>query len=346
MRRYLQAWFPILTSWNGRVVYIDGFSGPGVYEGGQDGSPIIALKAAVEHSARIAGEIQFVFIEADKDRFEVLKQRVGEVERPANFKIAFELGKFDETMTSLLDDLERERANLAPTFAFVDPFGFSHTPISLIERIMGYPRCEVLITFMYEEINRFLAHPEQPENYDQLFGTDEWRRALEIEVPKGRKVFLRDLYQRQLRGRCRIEHVRSFEMLNEGKRTDYFLFFGTNSTAGLKKMKEAMWKVDETAGLQFSDATDPNQEVLFAREPQFADLKRRLVERFRGRQVAISEVENFVVCETPYRETHFKRQILKPMEEAEPSELEVVTSPGERRRRRGTYPDGTVVRFV
>jgi three-Cys-motif partner protein len=46
---------------------------------------------------------------------------------------------------------------LAPTFAFLDPFGFSHMPIHLIERIVRNSRCEGLITFMYEEINRFLC---------------------------------------------------------------------------------------------------------------------------------------------------------------------------------------------
>jgi len=29
LRRYLNAWFPILNSWNNRIIYIDGFSGPG-----------------------------------------------------------------------------------------------------------------------------------------------------------------------------------------------------------------------------------------------------------------------------------------------------------------------------
>ena len=43
---YLSAWFPILSSTNPpRVFYIDGFAGPGRYSSGEDGSPIVALKA-------------------------------------------------------------------------------------------------------------------------------------------------------------------------------------------------------------------------------------------------------------------------------------------------------------
>ena len=44
LRRYLGAWFPILTSggWNRRVIFLDGFAGPGRYSACEPGSPIIA----------------------------------------------------------------------------------------------------------------------------------------------------------------------------------------------------------------------------------------------------------------------------------------------------------------
>jgi hypothetical protein len=44
LKRYLNAWLPILGSWAGRVVFIDGFAGPGRYSGGEPGSPVIALQ--------------------------------------------------------------------------------------------------------------------------------------------------------------------------------------------------------------------------------------------------------------------------------------------------------------
>lgn len=45
LRGYLDAWLPIMSANNGRLVYIDGFAGPGVYADGEPGSPIIALKS-------------------------------------------------------------------------------------------------------------------------------------------------------------------------------------------------------------------------------------------------------------------------------------------------------------
>ena len=36
---YLRAWFPILATTQRRLVYVDGFAGPGEYDEEEDGSP-------------------------------------------------------------------------------------------------------------------------------------------------------------------------------------------------------------------------------------------------------------------------------------------------------------------
>lgn len=51
---YLEAWFPILGMGdrNGRILFIDGFAGPGEYGGGEEGSPVVAMRVLAKHSAR------------------------------------------------------------------------------------------------------------------------------------------------------------------------------------------------------------------------------------------------------------------------------------------------------
>jgi three-Cys-motif partner protein len=344
LRRYLQAWIPILSSAHGRLVYIDGFAGPGAYCKGEDGSPVIALKAALEHASRIRGEIVFLFIELNHQRRVNLERVVGAMSLPPNFRVTIHEGKCNETIGSLLDGLDRSSGRLAPTFAFLDPFGFSHTPFSLVKRIMGHPRCEVLITFMYEEINRFLTQEQMPQHFDSLFGCPAWAQARGLPSPGERKSFLRDLYRQQLEREAGVTYVRSFEMLNRDNRTDYFLFFGTKSVDGLKKMKEAMWKADEGGTFQFSDATDPTQSVLFDARPDAADLRARLLADFRDKTVSIEALEEFVLARTPYRETHLRKPVLIPMEKADPPGIAVVDAP--RGRKRGQYPPGTVMKFL
>ena len=46
---YLDGWFPILGSQTRKLLFVDGFAGPGKYEGGEPGSPLIALDSVRKH---------------------------------------------------------------------------------------------------------------------------------------------------------------------------------------------------------------------------------------------------------------------------------------------------------
>jgi three-Cys-motif partner protein len=341
LRRYLQGWYPVITKGQKRVLYIDGFSGPGIYKNGEEGSPIIALKEAIGHKGFLKAEIVFLFIESNLKRYEELIRQIKVLTIPNNFKVHCVNAKCNDQLTEMLDLLEEQKARLAPTFAFLDPFGFSHTPFSLIQRLMQQSRCEVFITFMYEEINRFLKHTDHPKTFDMLFGCSDWKDGFSLQGAEKRNQFLRKLYIRQLKDSANIKYVQSFEMFNKGNKTDYFLFFGTNHVEGLRKMKDAMWKADESEGIGFSDATDTSQVFLFENTPNFEDLRSRILKKYRGKTVGIEELEEFVLSKTPYRETHIRKNVLVPMEKTE--EI-IAKSPV--KRRRGTFPSGTVIEFL
>jgi len=325
-------------------VYIDGFAGPGIYSGGEEGSPIIAVKEAIQHPAKIKAQMVFLFIEANPERHAVLEKQVESITLPPNITVRCLQGRFDEKLTEVLNYLTEQKKYLAPTFAFIDPFGFSHTPFSVVKRLMQNKSCEVLITFMYEEINRFLNHPDQPENYDALFGCAQWRDAIPMQGSQNRKQFLHDLYRDQLHKDAGIDYVRSFEMINRGNRTDYFLFFGTKNIEGLKKMKAAMWKMDEAGNFAFSDTTNMNQQLLFENNPDYGALKTQLVTKFKGKVVPVELIEKYVLTETPFRETHYKIPVLKPMELASPPQLEIIARPGQNRK--GTFPPDTTIKIL
>ena len=208
---------------------------------------------------------------------------------------------------------------------------------------MGNPHCEVLITFMYEEINRFLKNESLWESLKALFGNDNWKPVTIMTDPRLRETTVHGIYKEQLRSAAKIQHVLSFKMRNRANTTDYFLFFGTNNLLGLKKMKEAMWKVDESGSYLFSDNTNnPDQPVLFQREPDYEHLKRLLIGRFGKQTTSVQDLAAFVLTETPFRETHFKRQILVPMEEAGEIRADCPT----RRRKKGSFPDDCLIEFL
>lgn len=100
-----------------------------------------------------------------------------------------------------------------------------------------------------------------------------------------------------------------------------------------------MWKIDPTGSYEFSDATNRDQLTLFASKPDFGQLRRLIMARFAGSTVSVGEVERFVVVETAFRETHYKKQILAPMENE--GLLHVVSE----RKKRLSYPAGTMLCF-
>lgn len=336
LRRYLQAWAPILSQGKfPHLAFVDGFAGPGRYSKGEDGSPIIALKAVVERPRQIAAKVDFHFIELDKGRSQHLTSEISALHLPSNVTTRVHSERsFQDAFPQIWESYApRAGRSRPPTFVFIDPFGFK-IPFSYVADILRAPSCEVLITFMFEEINRFLSQDLQPDNFDSLFGCPDWRNGIKIKLPSERVRFLHDLYQRQLMHAAGAKFVRSFAMRNERNTTDYFLFFATNHELGLKKMKEAMWRIDASGTYSFSDATDPNQIVLFSNGPDQQLLTRLILEKFVDVETTRGEIERFVVRSTPFRETHY-RKVLQALEIAD---VLVPINPAAGRRR-GTYAD-------
>lgn len=335
LRRYLAAWFPILGTYHSRIVYIDGFSGPGRYKNGEPGSPMIAIDVALNHRKSTSGEIVFWFIEERSDRHVHLKQELATLSLPPHFKVTADSGRFHEKFGSVLASIEADKNELAPTFAFIDPFGFSGIPFSLIRNLLGHRRCEAFITFMVDAINRFLDHPEDKvvQHIVDAFGGED---AVKIaKGPGDRIVKLRELYQSKLSSVAK--YVRFFEMRDRNNRPQYYLFFATNNALGHLKMKEAMWKVDPDGEFSFSDATNPNQLVFFEADPT-AGLAADIRARFGGKGTFTGhDVRKYVEDGTSYLKKHMTAALIGEEESGHLS-VEDMKTDGKRRRAK-TFPD-------
>jgi three-Cys-motif partner protein len=347
LRRYLEAWLPILSKYSPRIIYLDGFAGPGVYSGGEDGSPVIALETAVKHVLQAHfKEIVFFFIEKDQRRAKMLEKVLAErfPRLPNNMKYQVIGAAFAPTFELVLDRLDKGGAMLAPTFAFLDPFGFSGLPMKLIGRMMKCDKCEVLVTFMVGFIKRFLIEDREAA-LNELFATDEWKKANELEKPDDRLKFLVNLYEKQLKCVGDAQHVRSFAMTNKQNQIIYYLVFGTKHPKGLEVMKEAMWKTDRTGSYGFSDLSDPNQITFMdiGDKPYWVPKAAEMVyKKFRGQTVSVEKIHEFIVTGTAFL---YRTPILQYLEKSSPLKIVRVDVPKPAKRRAFTYPEHCSVTF-
>lgn len=263
VKEYLKAWFPIIGRHTARVIYIDGFCGPGQYFEGEKGSPIAAIETALNHPHLENTELVFLFIDKDKNRIESLELILQSYPLPENFKIKCVPGNFKGTLQDILSDLENREQQLAPAFLFVDPFGIKEVSYDLIRQFMSHKKCEVLVNFMIESINRFMVTPEFQPYLDELFGTDIWRNYYDHP---NRIDGLIALYESQLMKIAK--YIWSFEMKDIRNKTKYILFFGTNHILGLEKMKDAMWKLCPTGDYIFSDRSHGQMTLFDAYNPE------------------------------------------------------------------------------
>lgn len=347
LRRYLHAWFPILGRSGGPLVYVDGFSGPGRYKDGEDGSPLIALCAALEMSKATNIPITFWFIDSEERFISSLREVLGEFYHkrplPPNFKVHTVHSSFEVAAEQIHHEIVGAPRPPA-VFALIDPFGFSGVKMSTVARFLGYPRSEVLVNVMLSRINRFLTHPEE-NIQDKIVDVFETSNVLAIPgiVGKGsmRIELLRGQYAESLERYAK--YILPFAMHDRKGQLIYDLVFASQHDTGFLKMKEAMWAVDDSGRFIFSDAT-AGQYRLF-NEDMTATVVAKILARYGGRsRVDAHEVESWIREETCYLPKH-KTTALKFAESRGQIRVHPARVDG-KPRRASSFPDGTLIDFL
>lgn len=315
LKHYLNGWFPILGRWHGRLLFIDGFSGPGEYMRGEPGSPLIALECIKKHkqAGRLRDvEIVCFFMESGKNRARHLEHVLAHQALPPDTVCHVLPGTFDGHMTRILDYLTDQEARLAPAFVMIDPFGVKGSPMRLIERILQNDKSECMISFMYEPIRRFHQQSEFKRHLDELFGTTEWKQCLDMEESDAKKQFLHNLFSKQLK-KHGASYVVSFELWR-GNRHIYTIYFTSNNLKGCNLMKQAIWKVEPTGSYAFQGHAG-QLRLLFQANTE--PLVKQLRDKFGGRWTPVERIEEFVMGdETIFHKGHLRRHTLQPLERA------------------------------
>ncbi|MET9397343.1 three-Cys-motif partner protein TcmP [Kitasatospora sp. NPDC002965] len=302
----LQAWAPIMLRHNEVITYAEGFAGPGIYKGGEPGSPVIAHQVFAGALRRNPRSVRMVLVEEHAKRKAELELRIAAAagtpgSRSDRLDVRIAQG---QCHPDLLQQLERAGSLHHPMFVLLDGFGGPEVPFHLLQRIATQRRSEVMVTFQPSFHVRFSEKAERHRAAgDAFFGDTEWHGV--FQQPSSTKTpYLRDRYRESL-GRAGFQHTLAFEMIDETGHLLY-LIFGTRHERGVEKMKEAMWVVDTTSGVRYRDPKDPNQQALeLELEPDTGPLRRILLDHLGSAQTlsSVDQLKKYALLETVYRPT-------------------------------------------
>ena len=242
-------------------------------------------------------------------------------------------------ITLFCAEFKQLQAPPSPSFAFIDPYGYSYTPFDKIRDFVGYGK-EIVINLMTSYINRFIC--AKPERVGKLFGISaqeitEWKESLAETDDK--ILNLVDKYQNRLKDAC-AGYTVNFEMRGLNNARIYHLIFATNHVRGLEVMKESMNRgTQETNRFCSSDyqIIKKGKPISFLNDQKDKDVADAIHRNFSGRTITISTVENFILFDTLYV---FRKKPLAVLEKAEKMK---VIGPSDRleKRKKNTYPDDT-----
>lgn len=258
---------------------------------------------------------------------------------PQQFKWVVEQGTFEEKVGGLLAELRQAGKRLAPTFAFIDPFGATGLPFHVIAEILSCRSCEVLLNLDSDGIGRLVsAHTfaQNQAHLDALFGDGSWRTELDPTLPLQQlSAQVLTFYKKRLK--TVAKYVFAFAMNSREGQLNYHLVFASQHPLGLEKMKEAMKTIDQTGAYSFSDDTVGQGLLRFDFDAP-AVWARRMKRELAGKWRPYAEFRDYALNETPFINP---KSMLRELENQ--GIVEVQASVG---RKRGSFPEDKIERVL
>ncbi len=301
LRNYLSAWFPILTSWSGEVLYIDCNAGRGRHETGDEGSPLIALNCLLNHKHRDRiisnAKVNFIFFENNEYNAKLLQEEINKLGRlPEKINCKLICDDYQKQLIKYLDTIKNGR--FSPAFAFIDPYGFKIS-MSLLNRLLNFNNCELFINLMYRYIDMAMHKDSQKGNLDELFGCSIWQEFCDIENPDERLSQTIKLFCDQLHS----AYVTTMIMRGERNQVKYILIHAANHQRAREEMKKAIWKVIPDGSFTAYECNNPNQLVLIEPKPDLSPLEDIIRKNFSGKKVRMNDIY-YVIDNTLYLRKH------------------------------------------
>jgi three-Cys-motif partner protein len=242
LRRYLQALaFKVLRFYD--ITYVDGFSGPWKTktEDFLDSSFMIAISVLKDAQHKIQVQtgrrpkIRCFFSENNRQAYTKLTTAIAPFHKPdEDFAIKTYCGEFESAISEI-------QAFIGASFPliFIDPTGWKGYSFNKIGALFDRPKCEVLINFMYDFVNRAasMSDAKTISSLDPILGGPKWEARLDPSLPRGRAV--EKLFRDNLATVGNFDFVVSTKIDRPtADRPHFFIAYGTKSRDGLKEFRQ------------------------------------------------------------------------------------------------------------
>lgn len=181
LSRYTTVYGTMAGTATGQVTYFDGYAGPGRYDDGSPGSPLLVLESA-RRMGQWGRSVRCFFVEKNRAHAKALRKVLTD-EAPAELEWEVRHGDVEDHVDEAL-----EFAGDDPMLTFLDPFGTALNYTTLTTRLLRRPRglpTEVLLNLNLEMVRRVggLLGSKSPRasdeatlaRLDSLFGSAWWR---------------------------------------------------------------------------------------------------------------------------------------------------------------------------
>lgn len=246
LRGYLQELaFKVLHGWD--IAYVDGFSGPweSKTDDFSDTSFMIAIGVLKDAQDKVAAQtgvrrkVKCFFSEKDAKAYEQMSAAVAAFNRPVE---GFEIKTFHGEFVDAVEEIRTFVGRSFPLI-FIDPTGWTEYPFTKIAPLFAPSKCEALINFIYDHINRFLTHPDEkiPTSLNPILGGPGWQNRLDPNMKPGPAV--EKLFRETLKAAGKFAYVVSTKIDKSTQdRPHFFLAYATKNRAGLKAFREIEYR--------------------------------------------------------------------------------------------------------
>ena len=346
VQKYFAVWSSIVVPTasqraNGKIAYIDLYSGPGRYKDGTPSTPLLVLQEAIKNKL-VRNALVALFNDINMHNTATLQSEINKLP-------GIELLKYKPKVCchEVGNNIEEflKQISLVPSFTFIDPFGYKGLSRRLVSAVIKDWGCDCIFFFNYNRINAGLSNDTVKSRLDAIFGeerVDSLRQKVEGESSTIRQGLILQELSDALE-EIGAKYLLPFCFKNERGRLTHYLIFVTKHFKGYDVMKDIMHKESSTedqsvASFAYSLA-DERMPRLFDLTRPLDELDGMLLEQFSGQTLTMSEIYKKHSVGRPYIRKHYK-DVLKKLEQNRKIK---VTDPDSKKR--SGFPERLIVEF-